>query len=97
MDLLSRHNLNYATFAVVDIKIRWEGSGENEKGINVETNKIVAAINSKYYRPAEVELLWGDSSLAKKDLGWSPKVSFSELVRGMVEYDLKNDNYGGQE
>jgi len=54
-------------------------------------------IDPRYFRPAEVELLLGDPTLAEKELGWERKVSFKELVAGMVRYDLENDQYGGQE
>ena len=52
--------------------------------------KKLVSINPKFYRPADVELLWGDATKAKKELGWSPKVTFSELVKRMVKYDLEN-------
>jgi GDPmannose 4,6-dehydratase len=62
---------------------------ENEVFMN-ETGEILVQINAKFYRPAEVELLFGDSSLARKELSWEPKVSFDELVKKMVENDILN-------
>ncbi|MBL4941081.1 MAG: GDP-mannose 4,6-dehydratase [Colwellia sp.] len=82
-------------FAEVNIDIIWEGQGENEVGINKATGETVVQIDPKYYRPAEVELLWGDASKAEKELGWKAKTTLKELVKIMVEYDLKYDTYGG--
>jgi GDPmannose 4,6-dehydratase len=84
-------------FKEIDINIRWEGKGIDEKGIDDKTNKVLVEINKKYFRPAEVELLLGDPSKAEKELGWERQVSFQELVSGMVKYDLENDNFGGEE
>lgn len=84
-------------FAEVGISLVWEGSGKSEKGRCKNTRKILVEIDPKYFRPAEVELLWGDATLAKKELGWEAKTSLKELVRIMIQYDLKNDGYGGVE
>ena len=84
-------------FKEVDIEISWEGEGINEIGIDSETGKILVKIDPSYFRPAEVELLLGDPSKAEKDLGWKRKISFKELVSGMVKYDINNDDYGGKE
>jgi GDPmannose 4,6-dehydratase len=84
-------------FKEVDINIRWEGKGIDEKGIDDKTNKVLVEIDEKYFRPAEVELLLGDPSKAEKELGWERQVSFQELVSGMVKYDLENDGFGGEE
>ena len=84
-------------FKVVDIHIVWEGIGVNEKGINKVTGEVVVEVDEKYFRPAEVELLWGDPSLANKELGWKAKTSLDELIYAMVKYDLHNDDFGGQE
>jgi GDPmannose 4,6-dehydratase len=65
------------------LKIRWEGEGLNEVGINEHTEKIVVRVDEKYFRPAEVETLLGDSSKAKSVLGWTPKYSFDALVEDM--------------
>jgi GDPmannose 4,6-dehydratase len=84
-------------FKEVDINIRWQGDGVDEKGIDSQTGKILVEIDKKYFRPAEVELLLGDSSKAEKELGWKRQVSFRDLVSGMVKYDLENDDFGGIE
>jgi GDPmannose 4,6-dehydratase len=84
-------------FMNVDIDIIWEGYGLDELGKDSKTGKILVRVDSKHFRPLEVEILQGDSSMAKKDLGWKPSVSFKELVSGMVRYDLENDNFGGNE
>lgn len=84
-------------FKVVDIHITWEGEGVNEKGINKSTGEVLVLIDEKYFRPAEVELLWGNPSLANKELGWTAKTSLDELILSMVTYDLNNDDFGGKE
>ena len=65
------------------LRIRWEGEGLNEVGINDNTGKIIVRVDEKYFRPAEVETLLGDSSKAKSVLGWTPKHSFDALVEDM--------------
>jgi GDPmannose 4,6-dehydratase len=72
----------------IGMAITWEGSGVEEKGIDREGNTIVA-VDPRYYRPTEVETLLGDASKARRELGWEAKVSFGELVKEMVEEDLK--------
>ncbi|MBU0646838.1 GDP-mannose 4,6-dehydratase [Patescibacteria group bacterium] len=79
------------TAKILDIDIKWSGSGVNEKGIDKKTGKIIIEIDPKYFRPAEVDLLLGDSSKAEKELGWKPKTSFKKLVKLMVEADLKKE------
>lgn len=73
----------------IGIKIRWEGSGIDEIGIDAN-GKTIISINPKYFRPTEVESLLGDASKAKQKLGWTPKISFNELVSEMVREDLKS-------
>jgi GDPmannose 4,6-dehydratase len=84
-------------FKEVGIDIKWQGKGVDEKGINSKTDEILVEIDKKYFRPAEVELLLGDPSKAEKELNWKRKISFQELVSGMVKYDLENDDFGGKE
>ncbi len=71
----------------------WKGKGLNEKGIDKKTGKVLIEIDPRYFRPAEVDILLGDYSKAKKKLGWSPKITFKELVKHMVEYDLENERH----
>ena len=71
----------------LNIEIKWQGSGVNEKG--KWKNKIIISIDKRYFRPTEVETLLGDSSKAKNKLGWAPKITFTELVKEMVVSDLK--------
>lgn len=84
-------------FKVVDIEIEWVGKGIYEKGIDKNTGKVLVEKDPIYFRPTEVELLWGDPIAAKEKLGWKSKTSFTELIYKMVEYDIKYDNYGGEE
>jgi GDPmannose 4,6-dehydratase len=75
----------------IDIKIEWSGQGINEVGINSKTSRKIISVDKKYYRPSEVQSLLGDSSKAKKELGWSPKISFEDLVKEMISTDLQNE------
>ena len=65
--------------------IVWEGEGDNEVGIDSNTGKVVVKVNPKYYRPSEVDTLLGDCSKAKNALGWSPKITFDDLVYDMCK------------
>ncbi len=76
----------------LNIKIIWKNKGVKEVGINKETNKIIVKVNPKFYRPAEVDFLLGNSSLAKKNLKWKPKHNFDELVEMMIKSDLESIN-----
>ena len=76
-------------FAEVGIEIEWKGEGVDEKGYDKNTGKLLVDVNPRYFRPAEVELLWGDSTKAETKLGWKRKVSFKELVSMMVREDIK--------
>lgn len=73
------------------MKIRWEGSGVDEKGYWQQTDgeKLIVAVDPRYFRPTEVETLLGDPTKAKEQLGWEPKTTFEELVAEMVREDLK--------
>jgi GDPmannose 4,6-dehydratase len=71
------------------IKITWQGHGIEEKGFN-EAGKCIVQIDPRYFRPTEVETLLGDPTKAKQKLGWTPKISFNELVSEMVREDLKS-------
>jgi GDPmannose 4,6-dehydratase len=87
-------------FREVGIKLRWEGQGVDEKGIDSETGKVLVEVDPKYFRPTEVEQLLGDPTKARTQLGWNPqKTSFEELVRIMVAHDMKKVKklYHGEE
>ncbi len=71
------------------IKMRWEGSGVDEKGYD-EQGKCLVSVDPRYFRPTEVETLLGDASKAREKLGWSPRITFRELVSEMVREDLKS-------
>ena len=68
------------------MKIEWMGEGEKEVGFDWNTKKPVIYVDPKYFRPTEVESLLGDSSKAKKELGWEPEISFDELIEDMCIY-----------
>ncbi len=72
---------------VFGIDIEWQGEGEKESGIDKKTGKVIVAVNPKFYRPSEVELLIGDASKAKRLLGWEPKVQVEELAAMMAKAD----------
>ena len=72
----------------LDMQITWKGAGIDEKGFD-NTGKCIVAIDPRYFRPTEVETLLGDPANAREKLGWTPKISFSELVSEMVREDLK--------
>ncbi len=76
-------------FKVLGEEIVWEGKGTEEKGHLKSSGKAVVGINPRYYRPTEVELLLGNPAKAKEKLGWTPKVTFKELVKIMVEADYR--------
>ena len=77
-------------FNEVGIKIKWEGKGINEVGKDQKTQKILIRVDKKYFRPTEVDILHGDYTKAKENLGWNPKISFQELVKEMIKCELKN-------
>ena len=68
--------------------IRWEGNGIDEKGYDEETNNLIVAVDERYFRPAEVETLLGDSTKAMEKLGWQPKISFEDMVYEMMDNDI---------
>lgn len=77
------------SFKEIGMDIEWKGIGVDEKGYDRSSGKLVVDINPKYFRPAEVELLWGDSTKAEKELGWVRKVDFKGLVHMMMDSDMK--------
>ncbi len=78
-----------AAAAELGIALRWEGTGVDEKGY-AEDGRCIVAVDPRYFRPTEVETLLGDASKAKTKLGWTPKITFKELVAEMVREDLKS-------
>ena len=83
------------------MQIRWEGTGENERGYEALTGKCIVVVDPRYFRPTEVETLLGDATKARQKLGWVPKITFAELVSEMAradmlqaEFDLKVKAHG---
>ena len=76
-------------FKQVGVTIRWEGTGADEKGYDAETGKLLVDVNPEFYRPAEVEFLWGDCTKAEKELGWKRDIDFKALVAMMMDSDMK--------
>jgi len=81
-------------FKAVDIQLDWQGSDENERGIDSRTGKVVVQVNPQFYRPAEVDLLIGNPQKARDVLGWAPQTSLEQLCQLMVEADLKRVQSG---
>jgi len=79
-------------FSHIGRTIKWQGTGLEEKGLDVDTGDILVEIDPRYFRPTEVDVLLGDPSKAHKILGWKHTTSFSDLVKEMVESDLKEIN-----
>ena len=75
-------------FAQVGREISWEGSGEDEVGVNGE-GEVLVKVDRRYFRPTEVDLLQGDASKAERELGWKSETSFTDLVAEMVKSDLE--------
>jgi GDPmannose 4,6-dehydratase len=78
----------FMAFSEVGISINWEGKGNQEKGIDASTGKVLVEVDPNYYRPTEVDLLIGDATKAKEQLNWQPKVNISSLVKEMVASDV---------
>ena len=76
-------------FKNVDISIKWRGKGLKEVGFDNKTKKILVKIDQMYFRPTDIKELRGDFSKAKKELNWTPKTTFKQLVKEMIESDLK--------
>lgn len=82
------------SFKAVGIELDWQGIAEHEIAIDKKNGKTVVKVNPKFYRPAEVELLIGNSEKAKNDLGWEPTTTLEELCQMMVEADLRRNKVG---
>jgi GDPmannose 4,6-dehydratase len=78
-----------AAFSHIDVKIIWRGAGAEETGIGEKSGKTVVRVNPKFFRPAEVSFLLGNPAKAERVLGWRRKISFEEMVKRMVENDLR--------
>ena len=78
-----------AAAEALGMKVRWEGKGLDEKGYD-STGKCIVAIDPRSFRPTEVETLLGDASKAREKLGWTPKITFKDMVAEMVGEDLKS-------
>ena len=72
----------------LNINLFWRGKGIKEKGIDLETNKVIIELDSKHFRPTEVDFLRGDFSKARKNLGWKPAISTNELIDDMIKEEL---------
>ena len=81
-----------SAFSVLGMDLEWVGEGVNERGVEKKTTKARVVIDPKYYRPSEVDLLMRDTSKAEKVLNWKSTIGFDQLVRIMVEADLKKAN-----
>ncbi|MCJ7801340.1 MAG: GDP-mannose 4,6-dehydratase, partial [Candidatus Marinimicrobia bacterium] len=75
------------TFKELDMDLEWQGEGVNERGIDIKTGKTLVAVNPRYFRPTEVDLLIGNATKAQKTFGWKPKVKFEELAKMMAQAD----------
>ena len=76
-------------FHEAGIEIEWRGEGIEEKGYDAKSGRLLVDVDPRFFRPAEVELLWGNPSKAERELGWRRKVSFADLVRMMVRADME--------
>jgi len=74
---------------VLNLEVKWLGTGLNEKLVNIKNNKTIITINPKFFRPTEVNILVGDSAKAKKKLGWSAKITFKDLVKEIIQEEIK--------
>jgi GDPmannose 4,6-dehydratase len=84
------------SFQELNIEVEWSGEGVNEEGKNKATGKVIVKVDPKYFRPTEVELLIGDATKAKTELGWEPTFTVDDLVKDMIQSDLalfKRDKY----
>ncbi len=83
-------DFTYRAFKAVGIELKFEGEGMDEKGIDVNTGKVLVEVNKEWFRPTDVDNLWGDPTKAKTVLGWNPqKTSYEELVEIMAKHDLE--------
>ena len=76
-------------FQEAGMELMWQGSGLDEKGVDAKSGKVVVAVDPRFFRPAEVELLLGDSAKARTELGWTPRYDLAQLTKEMMEEDIK--------
>ena len=69
-------------------EIRWEGEGVNEQGYDAHTGNLIVAVDSRYFRPTDVDSLLGDSYKAEQKLGWKPKITLKKMIHEMMENDI---------
>ncbi|MDA7768614.1 GDP-mannose 4,6-dehydratase [Porticoccaceae bacterium] len=84
-------------FGAAGISLMWKGEGLEEVGMDSSNGRILVDIDPSYFRPDEVEILQGDSSLARANLGWQPEITLDDMIKEMVDYDLRWDDFGGIE
>ncbi len=82
-------------FGIAGFNLQWQGEGLDETGVDADSGQTLVRIDPRYFRPAEVDLLQGDATKAKRLLGWEPKVKFDELMRRMVQADANLIEEGG--
>jgi GDPmannose 4,6-dehydratase len=75
-------------FQEIDVKLRWEGAGVDETGVCTRTGKTLVRVDTRYFRPTEVDSLQGDASKAFRDFGWQATTSLADMVAEMVQYDM---------
>ena len=80
-----------AAFTYAGFELVWEGKGIQEKGTDLKSRRVLIEVHPRYFRPLETESLLGDATKAKEKLGWQPKTRFEELVRLMVDADMKRE------
>ena len=73
----------------LNISVRWQGEGADEKGIEEKTGQVIVAVDPEYYRPTEVNELLGDAGKAREKLGWEPEITFEEMIAEMIEADME--------
>ena len=78
--------------SLLDFNYEWIGEGIDQQAVDKDSGNTIIRIDKKYYRPAEVDILIGDSNKIRKDIGWIPKYSFDQLVKEMIDFELKNPN-----